>query len=81
MVFLSPKMTEKLCRLTCYKSQCTTGDKVSKHHILTPVASPSAACVILAPHHRATHDPPHLPAAAPRPAMLHLHFKYRNLFY
>lgn len=57
------------------------GDKVSKHHILTPVASPSAAYVILAPHHRPTHDPPHLPAAAPRPAMLHLHFKYRNLFY
>lgn len=38
-------------------------------------------CVILAPHHRAAHDPPHLPAAASRPARFHLHFKYRNLFY
>lgn len=44
-------MTEKLCRLTCYKSQCTRVDKESKYHILTPSASPSAACVILTPQH------------------------------
>lgn len=45
-------MTEELFRHLFYESDHTKLDRVFKGHILTPLALPCAACVILAKQHR-----------------------------